>query len=75
MARYVNPHLECYVRADSIVEATEPPQQPPEIPTQQELRRKHDLGLYTVEELEDLLKEVSEAIVAWVGNHPPHDNE
>jgi hypothetical protein len=73
MARYVNPHLECYIRADSIVEVTEPPQQPPEQSVLQELRRKHNLGLYTVEELEDLLGEIADVIVEWVENHPPHD--
>lgn len=72
MARYVDPHLTCYVRADSIVDSEGTP---PEISTMQELRGSHDLGLYTVEELEDLLGEIADTIVAWVGNHPPYEDE
>ncbi len=71
-ARYVDPHIDFYVRAMGVAntEGT-----PPEVPTLQELRKSHDLGLYTVEELEDLLKELSETLAEWVDNHPPHEPE
>lgn len=68
MPRYINPHVNFYVRADSVVDT----ETPTEVSTQQELRRAHDLGLYTVEELEGLLEELSETLTAWVENHSPY---
>jgi hypothetical protein len=70
MPRYVNPHLDFYIRADSIVAEG---QVPPEEPSMQELRRVYNLGLYTVEELEELLDEIASTLAEWVGNHPPHE--
>jgi len=72
MARYVNPHVEFYVRADEVIV---PGGTPPSVPTLQELRKSHDLGNYTVEELEDLLGELTDTLVEWVQNHPPHEIE
>lgn len=70
--RLVDPHIDFYVRAicQAATEGT-----PPEVPTQQELRVSHDLGLYTVEELEDLLGELCTTLTEWVENHPPYEPE
>ena len=72
MARYVDPHVAFYIRADSVVGPTANPLEVTQI---QELRKSHDLGLYTVEELEGLLEELGDTLAEWVGNHPPHDDE
>jgi hypothetical protein len=72
MARYVDPHVDFYIRATGIVD---PAGTPPEIPQMQELRKSHDLGLYTVEELEELLETLGETLTEWVGNNPPHEPE
>lgn len=72
MARYVDPHVDFYVRAITVVD---PEATPSEVPQMQELRRSHNLGLYTMEELEDLLKELGETMTGWVEHYPPHDAE
>ena len=72
MPRYIDPHLNIYVRADSVVDTEGTP---PEISTVQELRREHDLGLYTVEEIGELLDEFSDTLAAWTASHPPHEVE
>jgi len=68
MERYVSPHLELHIRATTICT---PDVLPQEVATITDLRRLYDLGAYKIEELEDLLTEVSDAITEWVGNHPP----
>ncbi len=72
MPRYVDPHLNFYVRATGIID---PEAQPPEVSVIQELRKSHNLGLYTVEELEESLEALGETLAEWVGNNPPHEVE
>lgn len=72
--RYIDPHVGFYIKAMSASCACHPVPAT-EVPTQQELRRSHDLGLYTVEELEDLLEEIDDTLGEWVEAHPPHVEE
>ncbi len=68
VARVVNPHITCYVRAQDEGDETA---NPPRRPTLQELRREHDLGSYPVEKLEELLGEIEGTIQEWIANNPP----
>ena len=66
--RYANPHLEVYVRADSVIPEGANPPQPSSL---QELRVKFNLGCYTVAKLEKLLGKISETVEEWVEKNPP----
>jgi hypothetical protein len=72
MVRYVDPHLNFYIRATGIID---PEAKPPEVSQMQELRKAHDLGLYTVKELEELLEVLGKTLAEWVETNPPHEVE
>lgn len=67
-ARLVDPHIDFSIRATSVADTEGTP---PEVPTTQQLRASHNLGLYTVEQLEDLLEALSTKLTKWVESHPP----
>lgn len=72
MSRYVDPHLDLEIHGLAAVSTQGPP---PEVARQQHLRASYDLGLYTVEELTDLLEELGATVTEWVGVHPPYEAE
>lgn len=63
-----DPHVNLYVRATQVVD---PVAVPPQEAALQELRRVRNLGLYTLDQMEDLLNELDQCVAGWVGAHPP----
>lgn len=69
MAILYDPHLVIRFNAKSVKESLGPL----ETAVDQNLGRSWNLGHYHLEEMEELLQEIADAVCEWVDGHPCHD--
>lgn len=69
MPQLYDPHIHLILKGNIVVD---PPSQIAEEEAEQVIQRVFNLGLYRIDEMEELLDELKDRLENWVGNHPPH---